>query len=195
MTIKSLAPIALCIDDPLTKRVLADALGTAGLETSSAPEGAAAVLTDDFMTAEQVREWEKSGIAIVFLKDTADVSGRLRLGNVLSRLRQGPGRAASGTLFFGSFSLDLAHLALTDSRRSTVVTLTEKERDILLRLHREKGRVLERKVLLEDIWGYASAIETHTLETHIYRLRQKIEQEPANAELLVTEGGGYKLVP
>ena len=52
-----------------------------------------------------------------------------------------------------------------------------------------------RETLLKNVWGYNANVTTHTLETHIYRLRQKIEDNPAEAQLLVTEGGGYKLVP
>jgi DNA-binding response OmpR family regulator len=73
--------------------------------------------------------------------------------------------------------------------------LTEKETAILRFLYRAGQAVVSRDVLLKDVWGYNAAVTTHTLETHIYRLRQKIEIDPAKAELLVTEGGGYKLVP
>ncbi len=74
------------------------------------------------------------------------------------------------------------------------VRLTEKETNILKFLYRAGGAVIGRDVLLHEVWGYNAGVTTHTLETHIYRLRQKIEAEPSNARLLVTEAGGYKLV-
>uniref|UniRef100_UPI001F2F387F response regulator transcription factor n=1 Tax=Xanthobacter sp. NFM-97 TaxID=2744464 RepID=UPI001F2F387F len=75
------------------------------------------------------------------------------------------------------------------------VRLTEKETAILKYLYRAGDKAVSRDVLLHEVWGYNSGVTTHTLETHIYRLRQKIERDPSNAELLVTEAGGYKLVP
>jgi len=75
------------------------------------------------------------------------------------------------------------------------VRLTEKETAILKYLYRTGEKVVTREVLLHEVWGYHAGVTTHTLETHIYRLRQKIERDPSNAELLVTEAGGYKLVP
>jgi DNA-binding response OmpR family regulator len=72
--------------------------------------------------------------------------------------------------------------------------LTEKEAAILRFLHRAEQQPVPRETLLKHVWGYNSGVTTHTLETHIYRLRQKIEANPAEAQLLVTEGGGYKLV-
>lgn len=75
------------------------------------------------------------------------------------------------------------------------VRLTEKETAIMKYLYRAEQKVIGRDELLENVWGYNSGVTTHTLETHIYRLRQKIEKEPSNARLLVTEGGGYKLIP
>ena len=75
------------------------------------------------------------------------------------------------------------------------VRLTEKETAIIKFLFRAGEQVVSRDVLLHDVWGYNAGVTTHTLETHVYRLRQKIERDPAHAEILVTEGGGYKLVP
>jgi DNA-binding response OmpR family regulator len=75
------------------------------------------------------------------------------------------------------------------------VRLTEKETAILRYLYRAGQRPVSREILLQEVWGYNSGVTTHTLETHIYRLRQKVEQDAANPAILVTEGGGYKLMP
>jgi DNA-binding response OmpR family regulator len=75
------------------------------------------------------------------------------------------------------------------------IRLTEKETAIIKFLYRSGEQAVARDVLLADVWGYNAGVTTHTLETHIYRLRQKIERDPAHAEILVTEGGGYRLVP
>jgi DNA-binding response OmpR family regulator len=73
------------------------------------------------------------------------------------------------------------------------IRLTEKETNILKHLHRS-GSTVARETLLHEVWGYNPAVTTHTLETHIYRLRQKIESNPGAAQILVTESGGYRLV-
>ena len=73
------------------------------------------------------------------------------------------------------------------------IRLTEKEANILKFLYRSNEAVVQRDVLLHEVWGYNAGVTTHTLETHIYRLRQKIEPDPSNARLLVTESGGYRL--
>jgi DNA-binding response OmpR family regulator len=74
------------------------------------------------------------------------------------------------------------------------IRLTEKETNILKYLYRSTDGVVARDTLLHEVWGYNAGVTTHTLETHIYRLRQKIEPDPSNARLLVTESGGYRLV-
>jgi DNA-binding response OmpR family regulator len=84
---------------------------------------------------------------------------------------------------------------LLTGTNNTKVRLTEKETSILKFLYRAGDKVVGREVLLHEVWGYNPAVTTHTLETHIYRLRQKIENDPTHAKLLVTESGGYRLVP
>ena len=75
------------------------------------------------------------------------------------------------------------------------IRLTDKETSILKFLYRQGPKTISRDILLSEVWGYNNRVTTHTLETHIYRLRQKIERDPSNARLLVTEDGGYRLVP
>ena len=79
--------------------------------------------------------------------------------------------------------------------KGSKLKLTEKETAILRFLYRANEAVVSRDTLLTEVWGYNANVTTHTLETHIYRLRQKIETDPSSARLLVTEPGGYKLMP
>src|ERR1700741_492175 len=73
------------------------------------------------------------------------------------------------------------------------IRLTEKETNILKFLHRT-AKTVSRETLLHEVWGYNPAVTTHTLETHIYRLRQKIEKDPTRAQILITDSGGYRLL-
>ena len=75
------------------------------------------------------------------------------------------------------------------------VRLTDKETNILKFLYRAQSGVVARDVLLHEVWGYNAGVTTHTLETHIYRLRQKIERDPASAAILITDRGGSRLQP
>jgi DNA-binding response OmpR family regulator len=81
------------------------------------------------------------------------------------------------------------------NEKGSKLKLTEKETAILRYLYRAGTRVVSRDTLLAEVWGYNAHVTTHTLETHIYRLRQKIENNPSSARILVTEPGGYKLMP
>lgn len=94
----------------------------------------------------------------------------------------------------GPYSFRPSQKMLTEEDGNKV-RLTEKETAIVKYLYRAEQKVIGRDELLAEVWGYNSGVTTHTLETHIYRLRQKIEKDPSNARLLVTEGGGYKLIP
>ena len=82
---------------------------------------------------------------------------------------------------------------LIDIETKDRTRLTEKETDILRRLHQADQNELSRRELLRDIWGYKEGIYSHTLETHIYRLRKKIEKNPSDAMILITTESGYRL--
>ena len=75
------------------------------------------------------------------------------------------------------------------------IRLTDKETDILRYLYKAGGKPVPREELMAEVWGHNSQATTHTLETHMYRLRQKIEPNPGMSRFLITEGGGYSLQP
>ncbi len=113
------------------------------------------------------------------------------LARIRAHLRQHE-QSEDATFAIGGYTFRPAAKMLLDSSGGKI-RLTEKETAILKYLYRAGDRIVTRDVLLSEVWGYNSGVTTHTLETHIYRLRQKIERDPSNAELLVTESGGYKL--
>ncbi len=80
-------------------------------------------------------------------------------------------------------------------QRGRKIRLTEKETSILKYLYRAGEKPVSREELLTEVWGYNAGVTTHTLETHVYRLRQKIEPDAQSAKLLLTEAGGYRLAP
>lgn len=88
---------------------------------------------------------------------------------------------------------DVAHIHGEDLQGHDYVALTDKEKDILVCLYNNTDRSVSREELLSAVWGYVDSVETHTLETHIYRLRQKIEKNPAEPLILLTTETGYRL--
>ncbi len=114
------------------------------------------------------------------------------LARTRAQLRQHDG-SADASLPIGAFTFRPSSKYLV-SDTGTKLRLTEKETAILRFLHRAGEQAVARDVLLREVWGYNSRVTTHTLETHIYRLRQKIEADPAHAQILLTEAGGYRLV-
>jgi DNA-binding response OmpR family regulator len=102
------------------------------------------------------------------------------------------GNAFPAKISFGPYELMTQDFLLL-GREGLAVRLTEKEVAILACLAKEKGASVSRQALLDAVWAYAEGVETHTLETHIYRLRQKIEENPAKPQYLVTLEDGYTL--
>ncbi|WP_370193569.1 response regulator transcription factor [Aurantimonas coralicida] len=115
------------------------------------------------------------------------------LARIRAQLRQHE-NSEDATFQVGPYIFKPSQKVLLDDKGGKI-RLTEKETAIIRYLYRADRRVITRDVLLEEVWCYNSGVTTHTLETHVYRLRQKIEADPSSARILITESGGYKLVP
>jgi DNA-binding response OmpR family regulator len=119
-----------------------------------------------------------------------------RLNELLARLRaqlRSFENSEDAVFTIGPYVFRPAAKQLLEPVKNKRIRLTDKEAAILKFLYRAAGRPVARQVLLNEVWGYNAAVTTHTLETHVYRLRQKIEPDPSVARLLLTEGGGYRL--
>lgn len=205
--------ILLVESDPVLRRSLAEQLLQAGeytvaqageVETAraAAPGYGFVILDDAIASAEDfaraLREENYDGL-ILFLTNsggegTAELGESLarpfRFASLLARLQAETSRRSEAEVAIGPYSFRPAAKLLTEGERR--IRLTEKETNILRFLHAAGGNV-PRETLLHEVWGYNPAVTTHTLETHIYRLRKKIEANPGDARILLTEGGGYRL--
>lgn len=121
-----------------------------------------------------------------------------RLGVFAARLRahiRQHERSDDAVFSVGPYTFKPGAKLLINPATRKKIRLTDKETAILKYLYRSGSRVISRDVLLDEVWGYNAGVTTHTLETHVYRLRQKIEEDPSRAQILVTEAGGYRLIP
>jgi DNA-binding response OmpR family regulator len=121
-----------------------------------------------------------------------------RLGVLLARIRahiRQHERSDDALFTIGPYSFQPSAKLLVHGESAGKVHLTDKETAILKYLLRTGDQVVSRDILLDEVWGYNAGVTTHTLETHVYRLRQKIEEDPSKAVLLTTEPGGYRLKP
>lgn len=114
------------------------------------------------------------------------------LARVRAHLRQHE-QSDDAVFSVGPYQFHPAAKMLTGADGRKKIRLTEKETAILKYLYRIGNKTVPRETLLGEVWGYNAAVTTHTLETHIYRLRQKIEEDPADVRILITEPGGYRL--
>ena len=125
------------------------------------------------------------------------VAKPFRFAVLLARIRvqlRSHEQSENAVFHIGPYEFRPAQKLLLDPAKKKV-RLTEKETNILKYLYRAGGKAVAREELLAEVWGYNAGVTTHTLETHIYRLRQKIEPDTASARLLLTEAGGYRLAP
>jgi DNA-binding response OmpR family regulator len=125
------------------------------------------------------------------------VAKPFRFNVLLARIRvqlRSHEQSENAVFHIGPYEFRPAQKLLLDPAKKKI-RLTEKETNILKYLYRAGGKAVARDELLAEVWGYNAGVTTHTLETHIYRLRQKIEPDSASAQLLLTEAGGYLLAP
>ena len=121
-----------------------------------------------------------------------------RINELLARLRaqlREFDSSEDATFPIGPYTFHPSKKLLRDSATDRRILLTEKEAAVLKYLYRSNDRAVDREKLLHDVWGYNDGITTHTIETHIYRLRKKLEPDPRRPALLVTERNGYRLNP
>ncbi len=124
------------------------------------------------------------------------VSYPIRLGGLIDQIeyfQQKNSVSQRDIISFGGYRLDRHQGLFYIEGEANPLRLTEKEVALLVLLYEAQGEAVSRETLLEKIWQYAESVETHTLETHIYRLRQKVESDPAEPQLLRTNENGYFL--
>jgi len=204
----SAKPVLLVDGNEVPRHSLAEQLAREGayavVEAGSAAEARAAgdylfaIIDAGIEDSEGLaRELRGRGRPVLVLAETENdgphhLAKPFRLGALLARLSAalGPhGADHDRAINIGPYLFQPGAKLLTGARK---IRLTEKETNILKFLH-SAGNAVPRETLLHEVWGYNPAVTTHTLETHIYRLRRKIEENPGEAKILLTEGGGYRL--
>ena len=134
-------------------------------------------------------------------EDNEDVAAEIiykpfSLSVLLDSLRSGIHifeNSKEGFLRFNQYELRPQSKEIYNERNHEITKLTEKEISIIKYLYKSGTRIVSKNELLQEVWGYNPDATTHTIETHIYRLRQKVEQDDASAQLIQTTDGGYQL--
>ncbi len=120
----------------------------------------------------------------------------MHLSEFLDEVRAGINlfeNSEEGYLCFNRYVVRPIKKDIINLRNNEVVKLTEKEVAVLKYLYKAGERIVGKNELLQEVWGYSPEVTTHTIETHIYRLRQKVEHDDASAQLIITLDGGYRL--
>lgn len=133
---------------------------------------------------------EASGLQADSL-DLSSFKSPIRIGEVLDHVKNLARKSQTRFFTIGPYKLDAQHHTLEGKKED--IKLTEKETALLVLLAKNPGNTVSRKEILTKVWEYADDAETHTLETHIYRLRQKIEKDPGKPRVLMTNEDGYYL--
>ena len=102
--------------------------------------------------------------------------------------------STDGFLRFGDYELRPREKEIYNTKTKKTTKLTEREVNIIQYLYKSPNDCVSKNELLQNVWEYSSDASTHTIETHIYRLRKKVEQTTRDKQLIQAEEGGYKLI-
>ena len=192
--------------DQLAQEGFAVASGTA-LDAAEAERPALILLGPGALDAAQLAGWRPTAPVLALIDPgqetiaadpvfAAFLTRPVRIGELVALIeRLVAAGAARGERAIGPYLFQPTAKLLREPVGDRTVRLTEKEAAMLELLYRAGSAGLTRERLLAEVWGYSDAVTTHTLETHIYRLRRKIERDAGGTRLLLTEPGGYRLVP
>lgn len=167
----------------------------AWLEDIKAAPPKLAIVVEDDNSLKKIHDTNIPFLSIYAEGENGGLRTPVRMGALVEKAANMMKRRAEdmpASIALGRWSLEPRECLVRGRKDGQIVRLTEKERDILLFLY-GRNEPVERAALLNEVWDYADGVETHTLETHIYRLRQKIESDPGKPVLLVTSGEGYLL--
>jgi DNA-binding response OmpR family regulator len=193
-------------DDMLVRALNQHAAGWRAVPLTQSPEAEALVVVDLDDAAERrgavgtLREAGFSGPVLVLgardavAPEDEPIARPVRLGTLLARIEAHWEDSAVELLRLGPYEFVPAEQLLRGPDADAVIRLTELERKLLLYLASADGAAVDRDQLLAHVWGYSAGVDTHTVETHIWRLRQKIETEDPASRFLVTEAGKYRLL-
>lgn len=194
--------IYLDLADPILAQCVREQLIAGGLYELAAAEQTGGSDAADLAITDSSRSTEIPhlvlGRSATNATGTVSLPVPLRLGAVTDQVRymlSGRSRLSfhgSSAIPLGNFMLHPAESRLVQQSTGAEIRLTDKERLFLMTLREAPGNRLDRKTLLESVWGYAESAETHTLETHLYRLRQKLES-CGGGDLIVSGDGHYQL--
>ena len=119
-----------------------------------------------------------------------------KMGVLLARLRahlRQHEASEDASFKLGPYLFKPAARQLIHAQTKREIGLSDKECAILKHLYRAGDTAVSCEALYSNVWEHAAPLATHTLQTHIYRLRQKIEPDPANPQIILSEGGGYRV--
>ncbi len=182
--------------EPALADILAAELPGCALRRAATPEEMATQLEGVSMVVLDKHSLEITPPEMV---PVVNVSRPVRLSELLytirERLQAKTRQDSEDTIAIGNCRFSLREKLLAPEGKAAGTDLTEKEAELLIELHKNIDNTMHKDELLRLVWGYVEGTDTHTLETHIYRLRGKLRQIGASFDIVSGDGAGYRILP